>query len=85
MVGVESTASLMNCDIWGICEISCAAIVVKDRVAFPWSCSPLLKKLAPRTPCFLKRSATVREMVDFPVPASPFSQILYCLFMKAGL
>ena len=64
MAGSELTALLMNCDIEGFCETSCAAIVVKNSAAFPRSRSPLLKKkLAPRTPCFLKRSATVREMV----------------------
>ena len=43
--------------------------------ASPRSRSPLLKKkLAPRALRSLKRVATVREMVDLPVPALPFSQ-----------
>lgn len=50
------------------------AIVGKSFIAFPRSPSPLLKKkLAPSDLAWLKDFATVREIVDFPVPAIPFN------------
>jgi hypothetical protein len=50
-------------------------IVGKNFLALPLSPSPLLKKkLAPRTLLSLKYLAIVREIVDLPVPALPFSQ-----------
>src|SRR5271154_4217997 len=35
------------------------------------------KKLAPRRCCSKYRRATVRDIVDFPVPAKPFSQKMH--------
>ena len=37
------------------------------------------KKLAPRRPCSKYLRATVRAIVDFPVPAKPFSQKMHRL------
>lgn len=55
--------------------MSCCVNVVNNFVAFPRSASPLLKKkLAPGCLFCLKDKATVRDMVDFPVPAIPFNQ-----------
>lgn len=58
--------------------ISYFAIVGKSLLALPWSASPLLKKkLAPNNFASLKDSATVREIVDFPVLAILFNQKIY--------
>lgn len=57
--------------------MSCLVRVVKNLVAFPRSPSPLLKKkLTQSMPSFSTDLATVRQMVDFPVPAIPFSQYM---------
>ena len=53
-------------------------MVGNSSAALPRSRSPLLKKkLAPRTPLLANDCATVRDMVDFPVPAIPFSQNMH--------
>src|ERR1700734_3851757 len=59
----------------GDLSASCVARVVKTLLEDPRSPPPLeKKKLAPRRPCSSYSRAIVRAMVDFPVPAIPFSQ-----------
>jgi len=63
--------------------IKSIAMVVKNRVALPRSPSPLLKKkLAPNRPWSEKICATVLAIVDFPVPAIPFSQNMGLPFLS---
>jgi hypothetical protein len=58
---------------------SCTAILVKILPAWPTSPPPLeKKKLAPRRFCSKYLRATVRAIVDFPVPAKPLSQKIHC-------
>jgi hypothetical protein len=68
-------ASEINRWICGTLRASCTAKLVKNLPAWPTSPPPLeKKKLAPR--CFWSKYlwATVRAIVDFHVPAKPFSQ-----------
>jgi len=63
--------------VWrdGTASASCTARLVTNLPAWLTSPPPLeKKKLAPRRFCSLNLRATVREIVDFPVPARPFSQ-----------
>jgi len=65
----------------GIDLASCTARLVKNLPAWLTSPPPFeKKKLAPRRFCSLHLRATVREIVDFPVPARPFSQKMHCSF-----
>jgi hypothetical protein len=65
----------MNGATTGVLQASQRATVDTNLDKFPRLTSPLLKKkLAPRSPCLHRDQATVREMVDFPVPALPFNQ-----------
>lgn len=58
-----------------ILRVSCFVNIGKNFFAFPRSPLPLLKKkVAPRWSVSLSNFATVRDIVDFPVPAIPFSQ-----------
>src|ERR1700722_12160403 len=57
---------------------SCAAILVKNLPAWLTSPPPLeKKKLAPRRSSSKYLRATVRAIVDFPVPAKPLSQKIH--------
>jgi hypothetical protein len=68
-------ASLINRLIVGIVLAIWIAMLVTNLPACPISPPPRAKKkLAPRQPCSKHRRATVRAIVDFPVPAKPFSQ-----------
>lgn len=59
----------------GMLFVSCTAIVVQNLPAWPTSPPPReKKKLAPRRFFSKYVRATVRAIVDFPVPAKPFSQ-----------
>jgi hypothetical protein len=75
MVGSASIAFIMpdiNPGTWAIRSV---AIVVKNLEALPRSPSPFLKKkLAPSWALLANDCAIVRAIVDFPVPAMPFSQ-----------
>jgi hypothetical protein len=58
---------------------SCTAILVKNLPAWLTSPPPLeKKKLAPRRSSSRYLRATVRAIVDFPVPAKPLSQKMHC-------
>jgi hypothetical protein len=73
------TASQMYCRRDGTLKVSCTARLVKNLPAWLTSPPPFeKKKLAPRRFCSLYLRATVRETVDFPVPARPFSQKMHC-------
>lgn len=62
----------------GMVIINCSMRVGKRLFALPRSFSPFLKKkLAPSSPFSFRRCATVLEIVDFPVPAIPFSQNMH--------
>lgn len=65
--------------------MSCTAIVVINLVAFSTSPPPLAKKkLAPRRLSSKYFRATVREIADLPVPASPLSQkVQHSSFLSA--
>ena len=57
---------------------SCTAILVTNFPACPTSPPPRAKKkLAPRRTCSEYSRAMVRAIVDFPVPAKPFSQKMH--------
>ena len=57
---------------------SCNAMLVTNLPAWPTSPPPReKKKLAPRRCCSEYVRATVRAMVDFPVPAKPFNQKMH--------
>ena len=57
---------------------SCTAMLVRNLPAWPTSSLPLeKKKLAPRRSLSWYSRATVRAIVDFPVPAQPLSQKMY--------
>jgi hypothetical protein len=59
---------------------SCTATLVTNLPAWPTSPSPFVKKkLAPSRFFSKYLRATVRAMVDFPVPAKPFSQKMHRL------
>jgi len=76
----SKTASEMNRWICGTLRASCTAKLVKSLPAWPTSPPPLeKKKLAPRRFWSEYLRATVRAIVDFPVPAKPFSQKIHCL------
>jgi hypothetical protein len=73
------------CSLWmirwrvGTLFASCTAMLVTNFLA--WLTSPLSrekKKLAPRRFCSKYLPATVRAIVDFSVPAKPFSQKIRC-------
>ncbi|CAG2000212.1 unnamed protein product [Fusarium graminearum] len=75
MAESTSSAVLIKDAILGILKASWWARVDINLFRLPLSISPLLKKkLAPRSPRFDRAQAIVREIVDFPVPAIPFSQ-----------
>jgi hypothetical protein len=58
--------------------VSCIAILVKNLPAWLTSPPPLKKKkLAPRRSSSKYLQATVRAIVDFPMPAKPFSQKIH--------
>jgi hypothetical protein len=60
---------------------SCTARLVKNLPAWLTSLLPFeKKKLAPRRFYLLYLRAIVREIIDFPVPARPFSQKMHCSF-----
>jgi hypothetical protein len=62
----------------GMLFASCQARLVTNLLAWPTSPPPReKKKLAPRRFCFAYPRATVRAIVDFPVPARPFSQKIH--------
>jgi hypothetical protein len=64
----------------GMLFASCNAMLVTNLPAWPMSPPPReKKKLAPRHPHWKKSRATVRAIVDFPVPAKPFSQKMHRL------
>jgi hypothetical protein len=59
----------------GMLLASCTAMLVTNLPAWPTSPPPReKKKLAPRRFLSKYRRATVRAIVDFPVPAKPLSQ-----------
>jgi hypothetical protein len=63
----------------GILLASCIAMLVTNFPACPISLPPRAKKkLAPRHTCSEYSRAMVRAIVDFPVPAKPFSQKIHC-------
>jgi hypothetical protein len=79
---IISGFSLMALQMYGTTAgsaiVRCAAIVVNNLVACPRSPRPLeKKKLAPRLFCLYHLRATVRAIVDFPVPAIPFNQNMH--------
>jgi hypothetical protein len=58
---------------------SCTAMLVTNLPAWPTSPPPCeKKKLAPRRTRSEYSRAMVRAIVDFPVPARPFSQKMHC-------
>jgi len=58
---------------------SCTAMLVTNFPAWPTSPPPRAKKkLAPRRTRSEYSRAMVRAIVDFPVPAKPFSQKMHC-------
>lgn len=75
---------LMRLSIWGAncrCGMSSCLMILENKyLALPRSPSPCLKKyVAPSSPLSLNDRAIVRAMVDFPVPAIPFSQRMHLL------
>uniref|UniRef100_A0A0D2YKN5 Uncharacterized protein n=1 Tax=Fusarium oxysporum (strain Fo5176) TaxID=660025 RepID=A0A0D2YKN5_FUSOF len=75
MAGLASRAFLMKNATPGMLKASWWARVDISLFRLPLSISPLLmKKLAPRSPRLDRECARVRAMVDFPIPAMPFSQ-----------
>ncbi len=85
MAGSASIAFLIPGPRPDIQQTSCVAIIVKNRVALPRSPSPLLKKkLAPSCCQSAKARVTVRAIVDFPVPAAPFSQNIGLQFLSSA-
>ena len=76
----SSAASEMYRPNDGALYASYIAIVVKNLPAWPTSPPPLeKKKLAPRRFCSKYLRATVRAIVDFPVPAKLLSQKIHRL------
>lgn len=76
--GSSSIAFLILGISWGILVTNWAASVGKSFFAFPRFSSPLLKKkLAPSNFFSFNWPATVRDTVDFPVPAIPFNQNIH--------
>jgi hypothetical protein len=74
------TALQMYSCIPGMLLASCKAILVTNLPAWPTSPPPReKKKLAPRLFRSKNVRATVRAIVDFPVPAKPLSQKMHCL------
>ena len=68
----------MCCWREGIFVASCTAMLMTNLPAWPTSPPPReKKKLAPRRFWSKYLRATVRAIVDFPVPARPFSQKMY--------
>ena len=84
--------SLTTSRIWvsrdGTADASCTARLVKNLRALLTSSPPSKnKKLAPRRFYSKNLRATVRAIVDFPVPARPFSQKMYrisCPFVPSA-
>ena len=73
--GLSSIAALTYSTRLGSLATNCVAMVVNSKATLPLPRSPLLKKkLAPRSPRSAKDYVTVRDIVDFPVPAMPLSQ-----------
>ena len=74
LVSFEIASQMYRCRV-GTLLASCTAMLATNLPAWLTSPPPLeKKKLAPRRLCFLYLWATVRAIVDFPVPAEPFSQ-----------
>jgi hypothetical protein len=74
------TASQMYRRRVGTLFASCTATLVTNLPAWPTSPPPFVKKkLAPSRLFSKYLRATVRAIVDFPVPAKPFSQKMHCL------
>ena len=81
--GSTSIALLMPDINLGTWIIRSLAMVVKNLEALPRSPSPLLKKKLAPSCCWPANDwATVRAIVDFPVPAMPFNQYMGLPFLS---